>query len=97
MDYLRSVAQIAKAGTESEERSKLLASAADAKTRICIYGSANVIKALAEFEKGGPVLDSRDSMTSFLELCSEMRRQSMGKSEAPQADDLRLILFGSGN
>lgn len=54
VDYLRSVAQIAQvARSDSKKRSELLAAAADAKTRICVYGGASVITKLAAFEKGG--------------------------------------------
>ena len=96
VDYLRSVAQIAKVGrSDTKKRNELLAAAADAKTRICVYGAASVIVALAAFEKGGPVLDSPDSTARFLELCNEMRRQNLGKAEAVAFDDLSLILFGS--
>jgi hypothetical protein len=95
VDYLRSVAQIAKVGrSDSKKRSEVLAAAADAKTRICVYGAASVITSLAAFEKGGAVLDSPDSYRTFLELCNEMRKQNLGKAEAVAVDDLSLILFG---
>ena len=95
VDYLRSVAQIAKvARSDSKKRGEVLAAVADAKTRICVYGAASVITSLAAFEKGGPVLDSPDSTARFLELCNEMRRQNLGKAEAVAVDDLSLILFG---
>ena len=80
--------------TPSKKRSEVLAAAADARTRICVYGAASVIKSLAAFEKGGPVLDSPDSTTRFLELCNEMRSQNLGKAEAVAVYDLSLILFG---
>ena len=95
MDYLRSVAQIAKiARSDSKKRSELLADAADAKTRMCVYGASSVLAALAAFEKGGPVLDSADSRARFLELCKEMRKQNFGKVEQVPIDDLGLVLFG---
>src|SRR4051794_7300139 len=56
VDYLRSVAQVAQLERgASSKRAEALAASADAKTRICIYGSAKVIDALASFEKAGPV------------------------------------------
>ena len=98
VDYLRSVAQIAKVErSDSKNRSELLAAVADAKTRMCVYGAAGVIVALAAFEKGGPVLDSPDSKARFLVLCNEMRRQNLGKTEALAIDDLSLVLFGPKN
>jgi hypothetical protein len=95
VDYLRCVAQIAKVGRgDSKKRSEVLAAAADAKTRICVYGGTSVITSLAAFENGGPVLDSPDSRARFLELSNEMRRQNLGKAEAVAVDDLSLVLFG---
>ena len=94
-DYLRSVAQIAQVDKrDPKRRAELLAMAADAKTRICVYGSATVIEALASFEKSGPSLDSSDSMTRFLAICNEMRRQGLGKPEIVEAENLNLVLFG---
>ena len=95
VDYLRPVAQIAQLGKgDSSKRSELLAALADAKTRICIYGSAKVIDALASFEKVGPILVSSNSRGEFLAVCNEMRRHSLGESEVVQADNLNLVLFG---
>jgi|SRR5437588_5857254 len=85
VDYLRSVAQIAQVkSSDSKRRSELLAAAADAKTRICVYGASSVIRSLAAFGRGGAALDSPDSIARFLELCNEMRRQNLGKAEAVQ-------------
>ena len=95
VDYLLSVAQIAQEGrSDSKKRSELLAAAADAKTRICVYGGASVITKLGAFGKGGAALDSPDSYRTFLELCNEMRKQNLGNAEAAAVDDLRVILFG---
>ena len=74
VDYLRCVAQIAKARDDQKTRGELLAALADAKTRVCMYGSIKVIRALADFEKGGSVLTAPDSIQRFLEICHEVRR-----------------------
>jgi hypothetical protein len=96
VDYLRSVAQIALLGrSNSNKRDELLAALADAKARICVYGSAKVIEALASFERGGAVLDSHDSIEKFLTLCNEMRLQAVGESEIVQAENLSSVLFGT--
>src|ERR1700694_1908757 len=73
VDYMRCVAQFAKVERgDIKKRAELLAEAADAKTRICMYGSTKVIRALAGFEKGGSVLDTPDSIERFLEICHEV-------------------------
>lgn len=95
VDYMRCVAQLAKVERgDIKKRAELLAEAADAKTRICMYGSTKVIRTLADFEKGGSVLNSPDSLERFLEICHEVRRQNFGEAGSIAPEDLRIILFG---
>jgi hypothetical protein len=47
-----------------------------------MYGSTKVVRALADFEKGGSVLDTDDSLERFLEICQEIRLQTSAKLEA---------------
>jgi hypothetical protein len=108
VDYLRCVAELARIGRSNRSlrssdrsrrgdlsrRSDLLSQAADAKARICIYGTAPVIAALSAFEKKSPVIDSESSAKVFLTLVKEMRRENIGRSEAARENDLSLILFG---
>ena len=102
VDYLRCVAELAKIGrpdrrlrnSDRRRHSDLLAQAADAKTRICIYGTAPVIAALSAFEAKSPIIDSESSAKVFLNLVKEMRRENIGKLEAAKESDLSLILLG---
>ncbi len=95
VDYLRAVAEIAQLRkTDPKKRSEWLAAAADAKTRICVYGASSVITALAAFENSNPVLDSSASRTQFLDLCTKTRRQNLGRAGTVALDDLSLVLFG---
>lgn len=95
VDYVRCVAQLANAKKEdASKRAELLAALADAKTRICIYGSSKVIRALADFEKSGSVLSSADSIKRFLEICHEVRRQGLRDTGSIGAEDLSIVLFG---
>ena len=87
VDYLRAVARLAHSST-SEERSTALLGASDAKARIAIYGTTPVVRALARFEEGGPVLDNADSMQRFVEFVS-----AAGVSNASPAE-LKLVLLG---
>lgn len=57
-DYLRSVAASAHL-TSDKDHVDALRSAADAKTRIVIYGSTAAIEALARFEDAGATLGAR--------------------------------------
>jgi hypothetical protein len=88
-DYFRAMAMASTQGYLKEA----LSLAADAKTRICIYGSPHIVRILAEFERSGAhVTASEHGLIS--ELLKAMR-VDMGTAQAglPE-DDLRLVLFG---
>ena len=89
-DYFKAFALAATSGRSAEVDGL----AADAKTRICIYGSPAVVKRLSEFEELGAVLDSEASRAAIAGLLHEMRTDMNGA--APQVDDdaLRWALFG---
>jgi hypothetical protein len=95
IDYLRCVAESSKAPSDHQKRTELLTRAADAKARISIFGSAEILSTLAHFEKHEPVIDSLRAADRFLRLTDVMRQESVGKSEMPGADDLRIVLFGN--
>jgi hypothetical protein len=88
VDYLRAVANAAHASS-SDERRSAVTQAADAKARIAVYSTADVVHALARFEEAGPALDNARSTDFFLALVSAMR----GPSHADE-NDLRAILIG---
>lgn len=97
IDYLRCVAESAHVGRDNPKvRKEIFAKAADAKTRISIYGSSAVIAALASFEEMGATIDSPQSEEKFLALCNAMRGESNGK-EKTTPDALKMILFSSEN
>lgn len=88
VDYLRAVAHAAHASSADDRRSAVTL-AADAKARIAVFGSADVLHALARYEEAGPVLDNSRSTECFLALVLAMRG-STGASES----DLRAVLIG---
>lgn len=95
VDYLSAVAKFAQAAkTNPSERNKLLAEAADAKTRICIYGSKIIVNLLADFERQGAKLSSGESNAIFLKLCAQMRSEGLGSETPISTDNLEMILFG---
>src|SRR5258708_32423801 len=89
-DYLRALA-----ATAIQNRSKdTLALAADAKTRVCIYGSSGVIQHLGAFERAGARIESDQSRAVVANLVKAMRRDmGVRGDDVPQAD-LHAILFG---
>lgn len=89
-DYFRAFSAIATMGRNKETLSNL----ADAKTRVCVYGSARVIKALGDFERSGSTTLNDDSRSLVSQLLTEMRRDAGGLKDTPKMADLQVILFG---
>ena len=88
-DYLRAVALAAHLGSDDDLRNAHR-DAADAKARICIYGTASVITALSRFEETGAILNNERSTKEFVSLVTSMRS---GRSTVPM-QELQLVLFG---
>jgi hypothetical protein len=87
-DYLRCVAEAAHINLQTDE-ANLFARAADAKTRICLYGSTDVVALLAAFERAGGATGNERQREAFTSLVTAMRRKSKVNSS-----DLNAILFG---
>ena len=88
-DYLRCVAESAHLNLESDT-ADLFARAADAKTRVCLYGSQEVITLLAAFEKEGGIIGNRQQRAAFARLVRAMR-----VTPTAQVSDIEVILFGA--
>jgi hypothetical protein len=77
----------------SQERD-LLTKAADAKGRICLYGSKEVVQAFAAFEKLGAVVSSDQQRAAFAAMVIAMRSDS-GSSADPGTENVALLLLGN--
>jgi hypothetical protein len=91
VDFFKAVALIAQHGDSKDN----LALAADAKVRMCIYGSPRVIRYLRDFDKAGAVLNSQESFKIITELLKEMRKDTGTDHRGIGEDDFQSILFGS--
>ena len=91
VDYLRSVAKSAHA-LSPQDLWASQAEAADAKTRIAIYGDALVIAALAKYEEAGTKLNNENSQDKFLDIVCAMRMQRRLSKK-----DFSVILMGAKN
>jgi hypothetical protein len=91
-DYLRALA-IAATGSQSKEATSL---AAEAKTKICIYGCLAVIKQLSAFEQAGAKIVSDESRTIVAHMLKAMRRDMGASGSQVEEADLHYILFGAG-
>jgi hypothetical protein len=95
LDYIKSVSGLAHLNDPqgSQERD-LLAGAADAKARICVYGSGSVIEAFAAFERLGAIVGSPQQRRSFVAMIAAIRKDS-GNASSAKVQDIGLLLLGS--
>jgi len=88
-DFLRSVAEATHLDSSVNE-GQVHARIADARARIGLYGSPDVVRLLAEFERAGNAIISKEQHESFVLLIQAMR----GDDKVGSAD-LELVLLGS--
>jgi hypothetical protein len=89
VDYFKAVALVAQHGGGKDH----LAMVADAKVRVCIYGSPTVIRCLSAFESAGAVINTTDGAAAIMELLRAMRNDTgMGDSGIGQQDFQRIVL-----
>lgn len=91
-DYLRAVAAAGHLRSDEDLRDAHR-DAADAKARIAVYGSAEVIKALSSFEEAGAVITDGLGARAFVSLVSAMRPGGRTVS----SHELELLLLGLPN
>jgi len=92
VDFLKAVA----AAAQQNRSKETLAAAADAKTRICIYGSAAVIKELGKFSTIGANTVTPEGRTVIVNLVKAMRHDIGKTDHAVSVQDILDILFESG-
>lgn len=95
IDYLKSVSDLAsfRPQPQSQEGKELSAKIADAKCRICLYGSSNAILAFAKFEKLGATMSTPEQCSAFTDMIAVMRSDST-KGNSVDSDDLSAVLLG---
>ena len=89
-DYFKSVSALALQGRTKEAVTLL----ADAKSRICLYGSPIVIKKLAELERYGAHLSSNNAREAIISMVSEARKDTASSPKHLGTQDLSTVLFG---
>ena len=95
MDFLKAVCELAnyRPQDRSKEMSEIQARTADAKARICLYGSAEVIQAYSAWEKLGPTMNTAEQRNAFINMVKVMRVDSGGAVEV-RGEDLQNVLLG---
>ena len=97
MDYLKSVcehAQLRYSPDPSKELQELFTRTADAKSRICLYGSKEAIQAFSQFERLGATMNTSEQREAFTNMVAIMRSDSGGE-DCRQVEDLQTVLLGS--
>lgn len=89
VDYFKAFASIAKHGANNEN----LTAAADAKVRICVYGSKDVVGKLSAFEEAGAVARTPEGAKAVLELLSAMRADTSAGGSV-DLSQLKNVIFG---
>jgi hypothetical protein len=93
VDYVACVADLAHP-PESQLRAEVLSRLAHATTRIAIYGSSNVVSALADFEKAGAEILTPDQHAVFLVIISAMRAEGVGTRGDVSVASLAAVVLG---
>jgi hypothetical protein len=96
-DYLRYVSEHANLVQFLEPTGvhELSARTADAKCRICLYGSSPTVVAFAEFERLGATMNSAEQRTAFTHMVAIMRKDS-ADTTGVASGDLQTVLLGAG-
>lgn len=97
-DYLKAFSESGYLSSNTkEERNLLHERAANAKNRIVIFGSDEVISKLSNFIKLGESLKTNESLKAFTELCSAMRKDYLGSEFEVNIQSLTTIIIGPKN
>jgi len=91
-DYLKGASERAHFGIKPQSQVKQ--KIADAKARICLYGSTAAIQALALFEKLGATMNSDQERNAFTSMVLIMRNDS-GSQSGARIEDLKIVLLGN--
>jgi hypothetical protein len=94
VDFLAGTAKLTRETRQHPDGAKLLAAVADAKARICVYGSLSVVSALAALEATDLILSSPETKLAFLKIVHLMRQDSTGNSSGLTIEMTNAILFG---
>ena len=94
-DYLKSVSEQAQliVQPQSKESREIFARTADAKTRICLYGSIQAVKRFAEFEKLGATMNTPEQRRAFSTMVAIMRSDS-GSDPDVLIENIEVVLLG---
>ena len=94
-DYLRGVSEHAHLVVQRQghEAREIFSRTADAKARICLYGSTAAIQALSSFENLGATMNTDKERTAFASMVLLMRNDS-GSQPGTKIEEVETVLLG---
>ncbi len=95
-DYFRCVADQAAPVVDGKSSidGSLSARTADAKCRVCLYASPEVIAAFAQFERLGATMSTPEQKAAFSSMAGKMREDSHKTGKA-DLKDIQVVLLGN--
>jgi len=98
MDYLNSLAENSQHNYEigSPEQKSNFSRTADAKARICLYGSKEVISAFSKFLELGGLYETPEQREAFTSMLVFMRSDS-GSKKIKNEKEIQNIILGLSN
>ena len=81
---------------QSSEGRALGSRTADAKCRVCLYGSSETIEMFARFERLGATMNTDEQCDAFVNMVAAMRNDSINDASI-EPENLRLVLLGKGH
>ena len=97
VDFFRSVSgiDIAQKYADKSKEQEFTVLLTDAKARIAIYGSKEVIKTIASFWRAGARIETPEQSQLFVAICQAMRKDSLPKNQEVPDKDISQLLFGT--
>jgi len=93
-DYMLTISENA---NSKQRDSSLKVRMADAKSRVCLYASPEVIDAFAKFDSLGSSLKSKEQRTAFIDIVRLMRIDSGIKGSIKTSSIQRVLLGNEEN
>ncbi len=95
VDFMKGAAGMAiTQKNKSNKEQEFIVLLADAKARISIYGSKEVIESIANFCRGGASLDTPGGRESFISICQTMRKEALPKDQNVLDKEISLLIIG---
>ncbi|MFM9913199.1 MAG: hypothetical protein ACKVN9_06685 [Methylophilaceae bacterium] len=94
-DYLKCVCEQAQLASKAQPNliREIFTRTADAKARVCLYGSTQAVEAFAAFERLGAKMATKDQRRTFTNMVAIMRNDS-GSNKGVQIESLEIVLMG---